>query len=128
MLGRGEHTVSSSRASQESRSSCSSFQLACVAGVRKGRGRELGRPTRSLARPNSLFPFPFQRRPRRLRFSHNRSYVADEVLPTPCPTGITTLGFYLSGVNLCVQNFAANFSLQIMRQTKFYSRAKKRKH
>ena len=127
MLGRGEHTVSSSRASQESRSSCSSFQLACVAGVRKGRGRELGRPTRSLARPNSLFPF--QRRPHKLRFSHNRSYVADEVLHTPCPPGITatfsTLGFYPSGVNLCVQNFAANFSLQIVRQTKFYSRAKK---
>ena len=33
--------------------------IACVAGVRKGRGRELARPTRSLARPNSLFPFPF---------------------------------------------------------------------
>ena len=41
--------------------------LACVAGVRKGRGRELGRETTreggvipvSLARPNSPFPFPF---------------------------------------------------------------------
>ena len=41
--------------------------LACVAGVRKGRGRELGRETTreggvipvSLARRNSPFPFPF---------------------------------------------------------------------
>ena len=42
---------------------------ACVAGVRKGRGRELGREKRregggrsaprALARPNSPFPFPF---------------------------------------------------------------------
>ena len=36
---------------------CSALsQMACVAGVRKGRGRELGRET---TRPNPPFPFPF---------------------------------------------------------------------
>ena len=99
----------------------------------KGKGKGIRAPHTLSRAPKFPLPLPFQRRPRRLRFSHNRSYVADEVLHTPCPPGITatfstTLGFYLSGVNLCVQNFAANFSLQIVRQTKFYSRAKKRKH
>ena len=46
--------------------------LACVAGFRKGSGRELRRETaregggKTLARPNSPFPFPFWRLPRRL--------------------------------------------------------------
>ena len=70
------------------------------------------------------------------RFSHTRPYGADVVLHTLCPPpppGITaifstTLAFYFSRVNLYVQNFVANFSLQIRRQTKFYSQAKKRKH
>ena len=45
------------------------LRLACVAGVRKRRGRELGRETtRSRVRPN--FPFPFPRRPRRLVYGH----------------------------------------------------------
>ena len=50
-----------------------SLRLACMEGVRKGRGRELGREsTRSRARPNFPFPFPFpfQRRPRRLVYGH----------------------------------------------------------
>ena len=44
------------------------FSLACVAGVRKGRGREFGVPHVSLA-PKTPFPFPFKRLPRRLAFS-----------------------------------------------------------
>ena len=50
------------------------FLLACVAGVRKGRGRELGRETTrvSLAPktpfPKAPFPFRFKRLPRRLYF------------------------------------------------------------
>ena len=48
-----------------------SLRLAWMEGVRKGRGRELGREsTRSRARPNFPFPFPFQRRPRRLVYGH----------------------------------------------------------
>ena len=52
-----------------------SATVACVAGVRKGRGRELERETTraprvSLARknpfPKAPFPFPFKRLPRRL--------------------------------------------------------------
>ena len=52
--------------------------LACVADVRKGRGRELGRETSRAPRvslapktpfPKTPFPFPFKRLPRRLSFS-----------------------------------------------------------
>ena len=51
------------------------FTVACVAGVRKGRGRELGRETTRAPRvslapktpfPKAPFPFPFKRLPRRL--------------------------------------------------------------
>ena len=50
------------------------ISLACVAGVRKGRGRELGRetmPPRGSLAPKTLFPktpfpFPFKRLPRKL--------------------------------------------------------------
>ena len=40
--------------------------LACVAGVRKGRGRELGREGKGIRAPKTPFPFPFKRLPRRL--------------------------------------------------------------
>ena len=68
--------------------------IACVAGVRKGRGRELGseitregggRRRRGVPflspsrRPNSPFPFPFKRRPRRLR------RIGSHSLPLPQP-------------------------------------------
>ena len=39
--------------------------VACVVGVRKGRGREIR--ARDHARQNSPFPFPFERLPRRLK-------------------------------------------------------------
>ena len=51
------------------------WKLACVAGVRKGRGRKLGRETSRALRvslapktpfPKTPFPFPFKRLPRRL--------------------------------------------------------------
>ena len=53
------------------------FLVACVAGVRKGMGRELGRETTRPPRvslapktlfPKTPFPFPFKRLPRRLNF------------------------------------------------------------
>ena len=55
-------------------------QLACVAGVRKGRERELGRAPRVFLAPKTPFPFPFKRLPRRLL--HN----------VPFTIGLSTLG------------------------------------
>ena len=50
--------------------------VACVAGVRKGRGRELERETSRAPRvslaPKTPFPFPFKRLPRRLFWGRNR--------------------------------------------------------
>ena len=55
-------------------------QLACVAGVRKGRERELGRAPRVSLAPETPFPFPFKRLPRRLLYN------------VPFTIGLSTLG------------------------------------